>query len=93
MSYEYKDIHLYKVRERPDGTLNGDDIANEQDTVVKKQCSLLDLTLQDFCDTINLLDARFFDQIKHDMWSLQRSIGTRNLETEGRDFVKSFNKL
>ena len=39
----------------------------------------------DFCDTINLLDARYFDKIKHDIWSLQRSIGTRNLETEGQE--------
>lgn len=46
-----------------------------------------------FCDTINLLDARYFDKIKHDIWSLQRSIGTRELETEGREFVKSLNKL
>ena len=93
MSYEYTKKHLLEVRVRPDGTLNGDDIANEIDSVVKEQCLILDLTLQDFCDTINLLDARYFDKIKHDVWSLQRSLGTRKLETEGREFVKSFNKL
>ena len=90
MSYEYKKIHLFKVRERPDGTLNGDDICMEQSAVIRKQCALLDYTLRDFADTINLLDARFFDKIKHDIWSLQRSKGTRKLETEGREFLKPF---
>ena len=93
MSYEYTKKHLIEVRVRRDGTLNGDDISNELGTVVRKQCSLLHCTLMDFCDTINLLDARYFDKIKHDIWSLQRSIGTRELETEGREFVKSLNKL
>ena len=89
MSYEYKTIHLYKVRERPDRTLNGDDIAMARSAVVKDQCLLLDCTLMDFADTINLLDARFFDKIKHDIWGLQRSIGTRKLETEGQEFANS----
>ena len=82
MSNEYKEKHLLKVRVRPDGTLNGDDISDELNSVVREQCSLLHFTLMNFCDTINLLDARYFDKIKHDVWGLQRSIGTRKLETE-----------
>ena len=68
--------HLMKVRVRQDGTLNGDDIFNEREKIVKEQRDLLRLTLIDFCDTINLLDARYFDEIKDEIWSLQETLNT-----------------
>ena len=82
MSFEYTEKNLMKVRVRPDGTLNGDDLSDASHRIVREQCSLLHYHLQEFCDTINIIDARYFDKIKHDVWGLQRSIGTRKLETE-----------
>ena len=66
--------HLMKVRVRQDGTLNGDDIFNEREKIVKEQRDLLRLTLLDFCDTTNLLDARYFDEIKDEIWSLIQTL-------------------
>ena len=77
MSY-YKKKQLMEVRERPDGTLNGDDLFDTRNRIVRKQCSLLHYHLQEFCDTVNILDARYFDKVKHDIWTLQRTIGTKS---------------
>ena len=68
-----KEKHLLKVRIRNDGTINGDDLCDEIHKVIRKQCSILHCTLDDFNDTMNQLDARLFDEeIKHHTWKLQK---------------------